>query len=111
MAPDKTLALDATISFFLLLGFGALGASFCSDTSEGAPANTITSEADPIDTCAEEIGLLHPRHQAILVHGSPRREAVSPSLARWYCRKVTPKGADQAIHQLRPLTSKEVATW
>ena len=111
MTPDKTLAIDATISFSLLLAFGALGVSFCTDTSEGALAKTSIYEVNPIDSCAEEIGLLHPRHQAILVHGSPRREYVSPSLARWYCRKVTPKGAEQAMRELRPLTSEEVATW
>lgn len=107
MTPDKTLTYDALIILGFLIAFGAIGVSLCS--SEGEALATI--EADPIELCAEGVKALHPRHQAVLVHGSARREAVSYELALWYCRKLTPKGADEAIRQLRPLTSEEVATW
>jgi hypothetical protein len=107
MTPDKTLLLDSLIVLCLLVGFGALGASLCS--SEGEALATV--EASPLELCADDVKSLHPRHQAILVHGSARREAVSYELALWYCRKVTPKGADHAMSQLRPLTSEEVAAW
>ena len=108
MTPDKTLLTDSLSLLVILFVIGALSSALCSDPQTPQAAAIVV---DPVELCAEELGLLHPRHAAILVHGSPRREAVSPALARWYCRKVTPKGASKAIQELRPLTAEEVATW
>ena len=113
MTPDKTLAYDALMILCLLVGFGSLGASFCSEL-QSSTAETTTEAADPVTplyACAEEVKALHPQHQAILVHGDARREGVSYNLALWYCRTLTPKGAAEAIHALQPLTVEEVATW
>lgn len=110
MTPDRKLALDSALLLCMLLCVGTLTASLCS--SESVALDSV-EEADlnPLAVCAEEVKALHPRHQSILVHGSPRREEVNHGLALWYCRKLTPRGVESAMRALNPLTAEELATW
>lgn len=108
MTPDKTLFTDTAILFVSLILFSALAFSLCSTEESIGHTSSI---ADPIETCAEYVKALHPRHQSILVHGSPRREEVNHGLALWYCRKLTPRGVESAMRALNPLTAEELATW
>lgn len=115
MTPDKTLIYDAllvailtTVAALVLIAHSCSDSAESAATADNAPTPLYSS---PLEECAEDIYLLHPRHKAILVHGSPRRQGVSRELAAWYCRQVGVEAAERAMRSLRPLTAEEVATW